>query len=93
MKWCCIAFENRYGAAGQRGLGVLVEADSEGRPLFLLQVRAFDLGSELDNTPTAPMTMVVETAIQFCPWCGVALRKWYRKSAELARPQLRIDRA
>ena len=93
MKWCCIPFENHYQIAGERGIAIVVDIRDERDPVFLLQSRAFDL----DRTPrldtAEPMSLVTETAIDFCPWCGKPLAKWYGRSAcDLARPDLVINR-
>lgn len=92
MKWCCTAFENHYEMAGERSIAVLVEENSEGRPEFLLQARAFDRGDEPAITTAAPMSLVIETGMRFCPWCGVDLQKCYGKySRDLTRPGFRIE--
>jgi hypothetical protein len=44
MKWCCLTFKSWYGAAGERGLAVLVGRNSNGEPEVLIQHRAIDRG-------------------------------------------------
>lgn len=93
MKWCCAAFENHYQMAGERSIAVLIDENSEKQPEFLLQARAFDRDHEPVINISVPMSLVIEAGLQFCPWCGVSLRKWYSKHArELIRPGLKIDR-
>lgn len=90
MKWCCIPFENHYQIAGERGIAVVVSMDGRD-PTFLLQSRAFDRNKTPVLETTEPMSLVTETAIDFCPWCGRPLAKWYaRDLQELARPDLTI---
>lgn len=90
MKWCCIPFENHYQVAGERGIAVIVDMP-DGEPLFLVQSRAFDRNRTPALDTPEPMSLVSETAIHFCPWCGRPLAKWYAKDLlELARPDLTI---
>ena len=92
MKWCCSVFENRYELAGERSIAVLIDEDPSGDPDFLVQARAFDHGSEPPLNVPVPMSLVLETGIQFCPWCGADLKKWYGKYAhQLSRPNLRVE--
>lgn len=92
VRWCCPAFESHYLVAGERGIAVLIERDLSGVPLFILQARAFGQQSEPGsvNLPF-PMSRVTETGLNYCPWCGVSLQKWYRKFVDgLIRPGLRM---
>jgi hypothetical protein len=93
MKWCCVGFEGACQAAGERGIAVVVDEGSDGKGEFFLQARAFDLGTEPHLNLNVPMSLAIQTGLQFCPWCGVRLQKWYGRHAhELKRPELRIDR-
>ena len=93
MKWCCVGFENRYKMAGERSIAVLVDENGPGEPEFLLQARTFDRGKEPSIHTAVPMSLVIDTVIKFCPWCGVSLWKWYGKYAhELIRPGYKINR-
>jgi hypothetical protein len=93
MKWCCAGFENRYQLAGERSIAVLVDENGLGEPEFILQARAFDRGEEPSINTAVPMSLVIDAAMQFCPWCGVSLRKWYGKYiCELVRPGYKINR-
>jgi hypothetical protein len=93
MKWCCTAFENHYRIAGERGIAIVVGAGDQHGPLFLVQARAFDRDRTPEFKVTEPMSLVTETVVDFCPWCGVRLHKWYRKHLpELIMPDLIIAR-
>jgi len=49
--------------------------------MFVLQHRAVGPGIEVTTSPVvAPVSLQTEIGIQFCPWCGVRLAEWYRKS-------------
>ena len=93
IKWCCEAFRNNYDLAGDRSIAVLVDRYSDGEPEFLLQSRAFERGQEPPDLSTAvPMSLVTESRMQFCPWCGRNLARWYRKTIDaLMRPGFKID--
>jgi hypothetical protein len=90
MKWCCIGFQSAYESAGQRSIAAVIDYDSENKPEFILQARAFD-GTPPQIKPPAPMSLVIENRMQYCPWCGTELQEWYAKHvAVLIRPDLRI---
>lgn len=92
MKWCCAGFEAAYRAGGERSIAVLVDEDLGGHAQFFLQARAFDVGTEPDLNLNVPMSLALQTGLQYCPWCGVRLQKWYgRHARELKRPEFRID--
>jgi hypothetical protein len=91
IKWCCLGFKGHYEGAGHRGTGVLVGLDFEGRPEFTLQYRAVDKGYEQSVTAEAPVGVVVDTGMRYCPWCGRDLEKWYGKVVDaLYRPDLKL---
>jgi hypothetical protein len=93
MKWCCVGFEAAYQAAGERSIAIVVDEDDEGNAEFFLQARTFDIGTEPHLKLNVPMSLTTQTGLQFCPWCGVHLQKWYgRYARELKTPQFRIDR-
>lgn len=93
MKWCCMAFEGHYMQAGSRGFTILIGRNSAGKPQFVLQHRALDKGAEGSvKSDEAPISVVSDVVIQYCPWCGRRLEKWYGKSVDdLFRPDLRIS--
>jgi len=94
MKWCCDAFKERYDSAGDRTIAILVDRFPDDVPHFIIQSRAFERGTEQALDTVVPMSLVNEDTINFCPWCGVPLGRWYRKSIdELMRPGLKIKRA
>jgi hypothetical protein len=96
ITWCCPGFEGHYGEGGRRSSAVLVGRDSNGRAQFTLQFRAVDKGDEQSVTSataalTIPMSLVVDVGMQYCPWCGRDLEKWYGDIADdLYRTDLKI---
>jgi hypothetical protein len=94
IKWCCSAFKNSYDLAGDRSISVLVDRYSDGQPDFILQSRAFAMGEEPSGLRTSvPLSLVTESPIKFCPWCGKQLAKWYDRSIDaMIRPGLKIDK-
>jgi hypothetical protein len=90
VKWCCISFKIGVKEAGQRGFGIFVN-NSWDPPLFVVQHRALDPGASNPQSET-PLSLVSETGITCCPWCGRVLLKWYKRDlAKLARPDLQIS--
>jgi|SRR5579883_1539958 hypothetical protein len=94
MNWCCVGFKSAYDGAGRRGFAILVEPDATLGPRFIWQHRALEMGDE--NKLAAlklefPLSVVTDTGLLFCPWCGKNLRTFYgRHAAELSRPGLEI---
>ena len=89
MNWCCSSFQGHFENAGRRGLSVFFISDGP-RPMFVLQVRAVEgnlEGLDFDG----PISLVTETGIQFCPWCGRSLMPWYKQDLEaLTKPGLKV---
>lgn len=91
MRWCCPAFEGHYGNAGERGFTILIGRDIEDQPQFLLQYRAVDKGMEGLVFSETLLSLFADVQIQFCPWCGCKLNKWYgRYVDQLHRPGLKV---
>ena len=91
MKWCCQAFQGNYDVAGERGFAILVDRDSDLRPRFILQHRAVKSGEEAKVTNRTPLSLVSETHIRFCPWCGTNLAIFYGNNTDaLTRLKLKI---
>ena len=91
IRWCCQTFRSYCEEAGRRGLGVVVE-ETEVGPTFLIQCRSIDPKDEQAftavNTPFA-VSLVTQTGMLFCPWCGKNLRRRYgRHVKDLSRPEL-----
>ncbi len=92
MKWCCVSFKANYEAAGDRGFALLVERDADGDPRFLIQHRAMKLGEEQKTGTTVPVSLVSQTGLRYCPWCGRRLARWYKRQVDaLTRPGLGIE--
>jgi hypothetical protein len=95
-KWCCMGFEGRYAEGGRRGLSVLVENGADLGARFSIQSRAVEISDQGEfqrilQPSTFPVSIVTETGMQFCPWCGVNLKRFYgNRAGELDRPGLSI---
>ncbi len=65
---------------------------TDGQPEFVLQSRAFEKDQEpTDLIAEVPMSLVTESNMQFCPWCGKNLVRWYRHVIDtLIRPDFKI---
>jgi hypothetical protein len=82
MNWCCAQFEGWHSQSGQRGLGVFVKRSLDESKMFVLQHRAADPGVIVTTEPLAPVSLITDIGIQYCPWCGVRLEKWYGKNTD-----------
>ena len=72
MKFCCDAFAGLVGEAGRRGFSILA-FDEDDFQYFLIQGRSAG--------PSAPseVTGIVQTGLQYCPWCGKKLKRIIRR--------------
>jgi hypothetical protein len=96
MKPCCPAFGGWLKTAGKRGIGIFVDDSGyeDIGPMFILQFRAVDHGVTLPPITSADektlISMTVDVALQYCPWCGRNLGKWYKSDwRDMLRPELR----
>lgn len=81
IKWCCAPFRNAFDAKGQRGLSIIVARNFQGNLRFFCQHRAIEHG-EQPPPSTKPLATVSESLIEYCPWCGRELGKWYRRNLD-----------
>lgn len=92
MRWCCMGFQGNFQMAGSRGVAVFVSTRGESEPAFILEFRALDAGAPVPYTDY-PLSSVSQIQLQFCPWCGVRLREWYRDTfRELDRSDLALPK-
>jgi hypothetical protein len=95
-EWCCVGFKSGYEQAGHRGFAILIEKDADFGSRFSIQSRSAETSDQPElqrilQPVTFPVSIVTETGMQFCPWCGVNLKRFYGKRvAELDRPGLSI---
>ncbi len=90
MKWCCMGFEGHVSSAGSRGSAIFASSRDGQEPDFILQFRATDPGSQIQKTDSM-VSLITDLHIQFCPWCGVNLKQWYRDTfREFDRPELQV---
>ncbi len=82
MKFCCVGFKSAFENAGRRGFAMLVVLKDKPISMrFLMQHRTFDVAAALPLGFSLPVlgTIVGQTAIVYCPWCGISLAKHYEK--------------
>ncbi len=86
--WCCAGMEGLFGERHGRGLYVFArspDATGQARPLFFIAARvvpqseltAFRKALTVSGYP-GPVSTELETGMQFCPWCGVKLERFYK---------------
>lgn len=83
---CCQSLQNDVNAIGQRGFSCLV-AEFEGKYSFRIQGRAVDAASESQRVaqPGCNISLVFQTGVRFCPFCGTNLTEWLRTHPEQAK--------
>jgi hypothetical protein len=88
--WCCTAFKGAFESAGERAFGILVHPHLDAYA-FILQHRALEPDDSGPISHPRPISTVSEIHIHYCPWCGRALRDYYRsRVATMVRPGLKI---
>jgi hypothetical protein len=90
MTFCCDAFGYRFRERHERGLFVYVLPPLAGfptEPLFHVGMRALERSrfGELQEAMkggvmTGCMSLSGGTGIDYCPWCGAKLGRFYRRS-------------
>jgi hypothetical protein len=91
MKWCCAQFKWHFEEAGRRGFGVFA-ASAEAPAMFVFQHRSIDRDKEPPTDYNAPLSLVADVGILFCPWCGVRLLDFYRdRLLDLDKSDLRVS--
>jgi hypothetical protein len=82
INYCCKLFSAVLGAGTERGLSIVPTRHAKFGDFFILKFRA--LANEDDVTPPrfdsgeVVLTLRVDQAIKFCPWCGVCLATYYQ---------------
>lgn len=78
--FCCSLFASNVKSPNERGLCIVPCRSSKHGDFFFLEFHAVAPEDE-GNLDTAIAVCTGEQhAIQFCPWCGVNLKKFYRKT-------------
>ncbi len=91
MTWCCESFHAWFEEAGRRGFAVFVAREDESEPMFVMQHRAVEVGNDPPSVVGAPVALVSDIAIAFCPWCGVHLEEWYKgQTDQLDKSSLKV---
>ena len=81
MNWCCSGFETSYGKWNDRGTHYYLEYIPNGNHKFLLVTIAVDPKNfkYLNENPIPiAISLVTIVRINYCPTCGVDLKKFYR---------------
>lgn len=82
VKWCCSVFAYDFTQVWRRGESVLYTWRDD-KPQFLLQCRAVGAGAErLLGESRAPLSLLTQEPMSFCPWCGANLIRHYGKQLE-----------
>lgn len=82
VKFCCGPFEEYYLRAGERGFSIVISSHNE-TPLFRLYMRAVAHGEEqlfAGHAGFPDTTLTAYLPLQYCPFCGKRLKKFYRKT-------------
>ena len=81
MKWCCLPFQShKENASGSRGFAIAFGKRETGENECILQFRSVNQGEEKSVSSAVPLSLMEEIRIQYCPWCGRELMKWYKKN-------------
>lgn len=85
-KYCCARFGEAIENAGKNGLSVIAQADINNKPFFIMIFRSLDNDDQKEYAEIVGKTgykkkvcLATELSIQYCPWCGKNLQRFYRK--------------
>ena len=87
MRWCCDALQHQFENRKKRGIAVVAVPPDEQhpQPRFQLSLRSID--DEAVGKVESPLageyiaqTLQTWAPIKYCPWCGVELARFYKKS-------------
>jgi hypothetical protein len=91
MRFCCEQFRLNFEMAGTRGFGLFsVGKFYKDETAFIIQHRAIEIGTEPPAFTKSSLSLVSEMHIQFCPWCGTQLNKFYGANPAIMRPDLKL---
>lgn len=86
MKWCCDGIKYMYDQRHSRTIYVYAEPASteSAKPIFWIAMRCveqvdLDKMKQLNLHNNIPITISTRMPINYCPWCGVKLTKFYHK--------------
>jgi hypothetical protein len=89
MRWCCNAIQQQFENRKKRGIAVVAVPPNElhPEPRFQLSLRSID--DEAVGKVQSPLageyiaqTLQTWAPVKYCPWCGVELGRFYRKTWE-----------
>jgi hypothetical protein len=89
MTFCCDAFKANFEMAGSRGFGVFSVSLDKDKMAYIVQHRAMESGQSAPVTK-APLSLVSEMYIHFCPWSGKRLDQVYGANPTIMRPDLKL---
>lgn len=89
-KFCCLQFRNMLEWGGSRGLAIIV-ADGSAHSTkyrFYLQMRATNADQPFTTVTDFPVALHMNLSIDFCPWCGKDLHRFYSHASLPMHPEL-----
>jgi hypothetical protein len=83
MKWCCSLFSEAIHDDSPEGLNIVVVTDHDRNNRFALQFRAVEENEQeilIGKIGFFNKRVILKWTqfINFCPWCGKDLRKFYK---------------
>ena len=80
--YCCVQFMETVGQGVERGMAIVPTRNLKFGDFFFLRFRcvAEEYVNSIPDTGDIPVTLSVEQAIQYCPWCGMRLADVYAKT-------------
>ncbi|MEX2091564.1 MAG: hypothetical protein WD971_02750 [Pirellulales bacterium] len=81
VKFCCSIFRDKISIDECRGMTIVPHRHARFGPYFVLIFRAVASQDEgqLLNIGRLSLTLKVDQAIRYCPWCGKKLDDHYRE--------------
>jgi len=77
MKYCCESFRRCYEYTGR---GITIRVNKPGAEFLVsIQSRNVEIGQEKLVSSAVAVSILNQTRIEFCPFCGAKLKSQYQK--------------
>jgi len=81
MKFCCVGYKSNLNEnKNDRTSRISVEFDENEKARFYLEIRSVMSSDQKKLNTDIPIAIVTRVQIQYCPWCGKKVEKFYKKN-------------
>lgn len=92
MDWCCVGMESHIKNPCDIGFTIIIYQDDQFLVRSVIQSRSINIDDFKKNIFDVHISAINEIEINYCPWCGVQIEKWYKNHiSEISRKDLLIS--